>query len=180
MCLQQQLYLILMENEKNGLVKWVQTDVASNVFWFKKIFLWLIKEGEPWRSGKVVALWPWSHGFKSWKQPLAGKVVYIRPKVVGLFSGPCASGSYVHRAALWPIKQVPAGQPKESFYFISSSSIVSKWTPINNFASANPNTQQETLRFKLAQFAKCVYASCLFRNLDVIEQTKNNWSYIQW
>jgi hypothetical protein len=27
-------------------------------------------EGEPWRSGKSVALLPWGHGFKSWKQPL--------------------------------------------------------------------------------------------------------------
>jgi hypothetical protein len=26
--------------------------------------------------------------------------VYIRPEVVGPFSGPCASGSYVHQASL--------------------------------------------------------------------------------
>jgi hypothetical protein len=26
--------------------------------------------------------------------------MYIRPKVVGSFSGPCASGSYVHQAAI--------------------------------------------------------------------------------
>jgi hypothetical protein len=40
----------------------------------------------------------------TWKQPLAemlGKAAYIRPKVVGPFPGPCASGSYVHRAALF-------------------------------------------------------------------------------
>jgi hypothetical protein len=39
--------------------------------------------------------------FKSWKQPLAemqGKTTYMRPKVVRPFPGPCASGSYVHRA----------------------------------------------------------------------------------
>jgi hypothetical protein len=43
------------------------------------------------------------YGFKSWKQPRAemqGKVVYTRPKVVRPFPGPCASGSYVQRAAL--------------------------------------------------------------------------------
>jgi hypothetical protein len=42
----------------------------------------------------------------SWKQPLAemqGKVVYIRPKVVGPFPGPCASGSNMHRAALFSL-----------------------------------------------------------------------------
>jgi hypothetical protein len=47
-------------------------------------------EGEPRHSVKAVALWPWAHGFKSWKQPLVkiqGKIVYIRPKVVG----PCAA-----------------------------------------------------------------------------------------
>jgi hypothetical protein len=49
---------------------------------------------------------PWSHGFKSWKQPLAemqGKAAYIRPKVVGPFPELCASGSYIHRAALFTI-----------------------------------------------------------------------------
>jgi hypothetical protein len=59
-------------------------------------------EGEPWRSGKTVALWSWGHGFKSWNQLLAeiqGKATYIRPKVVKHFPGPCASGSYVHWAA---------------------------------------------------------------------------------
>jgi hypothetical protein len=57
----------------------------------------------PWHSGKVVAFWPWGHGFKSWKQPLVEiqeKTVYIRPKVVGPFSGPYVSESYLHRAAL--------------------------------------------------------------------------------
>jgi hypothetical protein len=29
------------------------------------------------------------------------KVVYRRPKVIGPFPGPCASGSYVHRAAFF-------------------------------------------------------------------------------
>jgi hypothetical protein len=41
---------------------------------------------------------------KSWKQPLAemqGNVAYIRPKVVRPFLGLRASGSYVHRAALF-------------------------------------------------------------------------------
>jgi hypothetical protein len=28
-------------------------------------------EGEPWCSGEAVALWPWGHGFKSWKQPFS-------------------------------------------------------------------------------------------------------------
>jgi hypothetical protein len=32
---------------------------------------------------------------------MQGKAVYIRPKVVGPFPGPCANGSYVHRAALF-------------------------------------------------------------------------------
>jgi hypothetical protein len=39
-----------------------------------------------------------------WKQPLAemqGKAAYIRLKVVGPLLGPCASGSYVHRAVLF-------------------------------------------------------------------------------
>jgi hypothetical protein len=66
-------------------------------------------EGQPWRSGKAVALWPWGHGFKSWKQPLAemqGKTAYIRPKVVRPFSGPWASGSYVHWAALYYLSPV--------------------------------------------------------------------------
>jgi hypothetical protein len=61
-------------------------------------------EGEPWRSGKAVALWPWGHGFKYWKQPLAemqGKIAYIRSKVVRPLPGLCTSGSYVHWAALF-------------------------------------------------------------------------------
>jgi hypothetical protein len=55
----------------------------------------------------AVKLLPCDHevmGSKSWKQPLVeiqGKTAYIRPKVVGLFPGPCASGSNVHRAALF-------------------------------------------------------------------------------
>jgi hypothetical protein len=64
----------------------------------------------PWRSGKVVALWPWGHGFKSWKQPLAemqGNATYIRAKVTGPFPRPCASRSYVHRAALIQIHGYP-------------------------------------------------------------------------
>jgi hypothetical protein len=61
------------------------------------------KEGEPWRSGKAVALWPWGHGSKPWKQPLAemqGNAAHIRPKMARPFPGPYASRSYVHRAAL--------------------------------------------------------------------------------
>jgi hypothetical protein len=53
-------------------------------------------EGAPWRSGKGVALWPWGHVFKSWKQPLVEMqwvTAYIRPKVVGPLLGPYASGS---------------------------------------------------------------------------------------
>jgi len=41
---------------------------------------------------------------KSWCQPLAemqGKAAYKKTQVVGLFPGPCASGSYMHRAALF-------------------------------------------------------------------------------
>jgi hypothetical protein len=48
--------------------------------------------------GKVMGL--------SWKQPLTKmqkKIVYVRPKVVRLFSKPDASGSYVHWAALYSI-----------------------------------------------------------------------------
>jgi hypothetical protein len=40
----------------------------------------------------------------TWKQPLGemqGKAAYIRPKAVGPFPGPYASGSYVHRAAFF-------------------------------------------------------------------------------
>jgi hypothetical protein len=40
------------------------------------------------------------NSFSLWKQPLVEiprKAVYIRPKVVGPFSGPCAKGSYVQR-----------------------------------------------------------------------------------
>jgi hypothetical protein len=71
----------------------------------------ILNDQIPWRSGEAAALWQWGHGligFKSWKQPLAEmqeKTAYIRPKVVGPFPGPCASGSYVHRATLyWMIK----------------------------------------------------------------------------
>jgi hypothetical protein len=32
---------------------------------------------------------------------MQGKAAYIRLKVVAPFPGPCASGSYVHRAALF-------------------------------------------------------------------------------
>jgi hypothetical protein len=32
---------------------------------------------------------------------MQGNATYIRPKVVGPFPGPCASGSYVHRDALF-------------------------------------------------------------------------------
>jgi hypothetical protein len=32
---------------------------------------------------------------------MQGKATYVRPKVVGPFPGPYASGSYVHRAALF-------------------------------------------------------------------------------
>jgi hypothetical protein len=52
----------------------------------------LQKEGEPWCSGKVVAL-PFAE--------MQGKAVYMRPKVVR----PCASGSYVHRASLLIVLQ---------------------------------------------------------------------------
>jgi hypothetical protein len=57
--------------------------------------------------GAAVKLLPCDHkghGFKSWKQPLVemqGNVAYIRPKMVGPLPGPCASGSYVHQAALF-------------------------------------------------------------------------------
>jgi hypothetical protein len=53
-------------------------------------------------SGTAVKLLPCDHEVMGWKQPLAemqGNAVYIRPKVVGPFSGPYASGSYVHRTA---------------------------------------------------------------------------------
>jgi hypothetical protein len=38
---------------------------------------------------------------------MQGKTVYIRPKVVGPFPGPCADGSYVHRSALSGMKSFP-------------------------------------------------------------------------
>jgi hypothetical protein len=63
-----------------------------------------IGEGEPRHSGKAVALLSRGHGLKSLKQPLAevqGKAAYIRLKVFGPFSRPCASGSYVHQAAFF-------------------------------------------------------------------------------
>jgi hypothetical protein len=60
------------------------------------------------------------HRFKSWKQPLAemqGKALYIRPKVVRPFPIPCASGSYVHRAALYILLVLyAAGRVKHSSY----------------------------------------------------------------
>jgi hypothetical protein len=34
---------------------------------------------------------------------MQGKAVYTRPKVVRFFPGPCASGSYVHWAALYTL-----------------------------------------------------------------------------
>jgi hypothetical protein len=54
----------------------------------------------------MVKLLPCDHedGFKSCKQPFAkmqGKNTYIRPKVIRSFPRPCASGSYMHRAALF-------------------------------------------------------------------------------
>jgi hypothetical protein len=56
--------------------------------------------------GTSVKLLPCDHevmGSESWRQPLAEmheKAGYIRPKVVGSFSEPCTSGSYVHRVAV--------------------------------------------------------------------------------
>jgi hypothetical protein len=60
-------------------------------------------EGSP---NAVVKLLPCDHKVmgKSWKQHLAKmhrKVGYIRHRVVGPFSGPYTSGSYVHWSALF-------------------------------------------------------------------------------
>jgi hypothetical protein len=69
-----------------------------------KITAWEFPKVDLWHSGKAVADHEvMAHGFKSWKQALAemqGKTTYIRPIVIGPFSGPCASGSYVHRTTL--------------------------------------------------------------------------------
>jgi hypothetical protein len=37
---------------------------------------------------------------------MQGKAAYIRAKVVGPFPEPCASGNYVHRAALFDIQNL--------------------------------------------------------------------------
>jgi hypothetical protein len=62
----------------------------------------LLEKGSP---GAAIKLLPCDHEVMgSWKQPLAemqGKTAYIRPKVVGPFPRPCASGSYMHRAVLF-------------------------------------------------------------------------------
>jgi hypothetical protein len=54
-------------------------------------------------SSAAVKLLPCGHEvMNSWKQPLAemqGKAMYIRPKVAGPLLRPCASESYVYRAA---------------------------------------------------------------------------------
>jgi hypothetical protein len=53
----------------------------------------------------MVKLLPCDHEVMgSRKQPIAEmqrKTAYIKPKVVGPYPGPGASGSYVHRAALF-------------------------------------------------------------------------------
>jgi heterogeneous nuclear ribonucleoprotein A1/A3 len=58
------------------------------------------------------------------------KAAYIRPKVVGAFSGPCTNGSYVHRAALYGeivdsviMKDKQTTQPR-GFGFVTYSNIV--------------------------------------------------------
>jgi hypothetical protein len=58
--------------------------------------------------GTTVKLLPCNHDMrswvKSWKQPLVEmqeKAMYIRPKVVGPFPGPYATGSYMHWAVLF-------------------------------------------------------------------------------
>jgi hypothetical protein len=67
----------------------------------KQQLCFLLSEGEP---GVAVKLLPCHHEVvaKSRKHlaEMQGKTVYIRPKVVGSFLGPCASRSYVHRIAL--------------------------------------------------------------------------------
>jgi hypothetical protein len=60
-----------------------------------------IVKGSP---GAAVKLLPCDHEVKSLKRPLAemqGNAAYIRPKLVGPYPEPCASGSYVYRAALF-------------------------------------------------------------------------------
>jgi hypothetical protein len=37
---------------------------------------------------------------------MQGKAAYIRSKLVGPFPGPCASGNYVHRAALFDVTRI--------------------------------------------------------------------------
>jgi hypothetical protein len=81
------------------------------------------QEGETWCSGKVVALWPWGHEYKSWKQPLAemqGKTMYIRSKMVRPFPVPCESGSYVHQTAFFYAltHQHVAGYEKKELCFL--------------------------------------------------------------
>jgi hypothetical protein len=56
-----------------------------------------VVEGEPWCSGKIVALWVVTIG--SWVQLM--ETTSCRNAGKGTFPGPCASGSYVHQATLF-------------------------------------------------------------------------------
>jgi hypothetical protein len=50
---------------------------------------------------------------------MLGKAMYIRPKVVGHFPRPCASGSYVHRAALFILIYIVCVFPCRSLSFFA-------------------------------------------------------------
>jgi hypothetical protein len=83
---------------------------------------------------------------------------------------------------LWPLKKVPA--QRLPFYFVSSSPIVSKFSTYQHFCNPKPkhpakNPKMVSWLNPIAELAKCVYTSCLFRNLVVPEQAKKNSSYLQ-
>jgi hypothetical protein len=60
------------------------------------------------------------------------KAAYIRPKVVGAFPGSCASGSYVHRAALFNVSKNKYGP----YYTRCHESIIKKKIVMNPYRPA--------------------------------------------
>jgi hypothetical protein len=59
---------------------------------------------------------------------MQGRAAYIRPKVVGPFPGPCVSGSYVHRAAIFSLRKTNAKnlnfEGSMSFFFTFCSTVL--------------------------------------------------------
>jgi hypothetical protein len=92
------------QKARNARNKVMQKLIMKVILIIKTFLFFILCKQELWHCSKAGALWPWGHGFKFWKQPLVemqGKTVNIRPKVVGPFPAPCASWSYMHRAALF-------------------------------------------------------------------------------